>query len=141
MKFIPSIIKNALLGKTIPIYGTGTIVREWIHVEDHCSAISELLFASELDHETYCIGTNDEHKNINLCYLICDMIDEEFSDYKIDKSIKCRDLMMMIKDRKGHDFRYSVDWSRLAEIGWSPSTNLIEGLRETVGWYATKNTK
>lgn len=140
-KFIPSIIRNAFNGKVIPIYGNGKNVREWIHVKDHCAAVSELLFADELDYDTYCIGTNDEQRNVNLCYLICDIIDEEFSEFKNDKEVKSRDLMLYIQDRRGHDFRYSVDWSRMAKLGWSPSISLMEGLRETVGWYATKTAK
>lgn len=134
-KLIPTVIRKAVAGKPIPVYGKGDNVRDWLHVEDHCSALANLFVGGEAGGQ-YCIGGNNEWKNIDLVHLICEILNEEVGegpdgDYK--------NLIEFVTDRLGHDYRYSIDATKIKEdIGWTPSDNFKELLRDTVMWYVTK---
>ena len=122
-KFVPLVIINAMGERSIPIYGDGFHTRDWIHVEDHCSAIAAIL-AEGVSGETYNIGANQEEKNLDLAYSILQILERP------------RSLVEFVRDRPGHDRRYAVDATRLrCEVGWKPCIPLMEGLRDTVEWY------
>ncbi|MDF2987358.1 MAG: rfbB [Eubacterium sp.] len=122
-KFIPTCISKALKGLPIPIYGTGTNIREWIHVQDHCSAIIKALFTGTPG-EIYNIGSGEELSNIDMARMILNILG------------KSQDSIVYVNDRPGHDNRYALDSSRARnELGWSGSYNLNKGLLETVLWY------
>lgn len=123
-KFVPLAILNAMEEHSIPIYGDGLHTRDWIHVEDHCSAIAAVL-AEGVSGETYNIGANQEEKNLELAYSILQILEKPSS------------LVEFVRDRPGHDRRYAVDATRLrCEVGWEPGIPLMEGLQDTVKWYA-----
>jgi dTDP-glucose 4,6-dehydratase len=131
-KLIPLMILNALEGKPLPVYGDGANVRDWLFVEDHCSAIRAVLERGRVG-ETYNVGGNSERKNIDVVTTICDLVDEMRPDAKIGSRQK---LITYVKDRPGHDRRYAIDASKLArEIGWEPAERFESGLRRTVRWY------
>lgn len=131
-KLIPLMILNAVEGKPLPIYGTGENIRDWLHVEDHCEAIYEVLTSGRIG-ETYNIGGRSERTNNEIVHEICEILDElrPRSDGKSHK-----DQITYVKDRPGHDFRYAIDCSKIEqELGWKPKYSFEEGLRETVQWY------
>jgi dTDP-glucose 4,6-dehydratase len=131
-KLIPLMILNALEGKPLPVYGDGANVRDWLFVEDHCSAIRAVLERGRAG-ETYNVGGNSERKNIDVVTTICDLVDEMRPDVKIGSR---RKLITYVKDRPGHDRRYAIDATKLArEIGWEPAERFESGLRRTVRWY------
>jgi dTDP-glucose 4,6-dehydratase len=131
-KLIPLMILNALEGKPLPVYGDGANVRDWLFVEDHCSAIRAVLERGRVG-ETYNVGGNSERKNIDVVTTICDLVDEMRPDVKIGSR---RKLITYVKDRPGHDRRYAIDATKLArEIGWEPAERFESGLRRTVRWY------
>lgn len=122
-KVIPLFITNLLRGKKVPLYGNGENIRDWLHVLDHCEAI-DLIFNKGKIGETYCIGGDCEIKNIEITKSILDEMGfgEEMIDY--------------VTDRKGHDFRYAMDFSKIKkELGWKPRHDFKQGLRETISWY------
>ena len=121
-KLIPFFITNLLEGKKVPVYGTGTNVRDWIHVLDHCRAI-DCVLEKGIPGGIYNIGSDNERSNIDITRKILSALskDESWIDY--------------VKDRPGHDFRYSLDSSKLRALGWKPEYSFEEGLRETVEWY------
>jgi dTDP-glucose 4,6-dehydratase len=121
-KLIPLFITNLLEGKNIPVYGTGTNVRDWIHVLDHCRAI-DCILENGTPGEIYNIGGDNERSNIEITSLILEALgkDESCIEY--------------VKDRLGHDFRYSLDSSKLKSLGWKPEYSFDQGLLETVEWY------
>jgi dTDP-glucose 4,6-dehydratase len=131
-KLIPLMILNALDGKPLPVYGDGANVRDWLFVEDHCSAIRTVLEQGRVG-ETYNIGGNSERKNLDVVTTICDLVDE----MRPDPSIRSRRrLITFVKDRPGHDRRYAIDAGKIArELGWSPAEQFETGLRRTVRWY------
>ncbi|HWA94808.1 MAG TPA: dTDP-glucose 4,6-dehydratase [Terracidiphilus sp.] len=131
-KLIPLVILNALAGKQLPVYGDGSNVRDWLFVEDHCSAIRAVLERGRLG-ETYNIGGNSERKNIDVVQTICDLVDE----YRPDAAIGSRrSLIAFVTDRPGHDRRYAINATKLkTELGWQPAARFEEGLRKTVEWY------
>ena len=131
-KLIPLVILNALAGKQLPVYGDGSNVRDWLFVEDHCSAIRAVLERGRLG-ETYNIGGNSERKNIDVVQTICDLVDE----YRPDAAIGSRrSLITFVTDRPGHDRRYAINATKLkTELGWQPAARFEEGLRKTVEWY------
>lgn len=130
-KLIPVIIINALKGVDIPIYGDGRQIRDWIHVKDHCDAISTVLEAGYLG-ENYNIGGDNELPNLTIVKMICELLDE----MQPKKNGSYFELTKHVSDRLGHDRRYAVDASRLKkETGWQPKQLFLTGLRETVGWY------
>ena len=130
-KLIPLMINNIKLQKSLPIYGKGENVRDWLWVEDHASAIDLIFHDGELG-ETYNIGGHNEWKNIDLVHLLCDIMDEELKRLKGES----RNLITYVKDRAGHDMRYAIDASKINDkLGWKPSVTFEQGLRNTVKWY------
>jgi dTDP-glucose 4,6-dehydratase len=130
-KLIPLMINNIKHRKPLPIYGDGKYTRDWLWVGDHAAAI-DLIFHRGRTGETYNIGGNNEWTNIDLIHQLCDIMDE-FLDRPAGSS---RKLINFVKDRPGHDRRYAIDASKLKdELGWEPSIQAAEGLRETAEWY------
>jgi dTDP-glucose 4,6-dehydratase len=130
-KLIPTIIRNALAGQSIPIYGNGTNIRDWLYVEDHCKAI-DLVYHKADAGETYLVGGNSEKTNLDLANLICEMLDNICG--KTNGSYK--DQLTFVEDRAGHDFRYAIDFSKVKrELGWTPEETFKSGLQKTVEWY------
>ena len=131
-KLIPLMILNALEGKPLPVYGDGANVRDWLFVNDHCSAIRAVLERGRVG-ETYNIGGNSERKNLDVVQTICDLVDEMRPSSEMGSR---RKLIAFVKDRPGHDRRYAIDASKIErELGWEPAENFVDGLRRTVGWY------
>lgn len=131
-KLIPLIVLNALEGKALPVYGDGANVRDWLFVEDHCTAIRTVLEKGRPG-ECYNIGGSSERKNIDVVNVICDLVDELASPLP---SGPRRQLITYVKDRPGHDRRYAIDASKIAhELGWKPAERFESGLRKTVSWY------
>lgn len=131
-KLIPLVILNALEGKTLPVYGDGQNVRDWLFVDDHCSAIRTVLERGKLG-ETYNVGGNSERNNLHVVETICDLVDEMRPDGGIGPR---RKLIKFVADRPGHDRRYAIDARKIArELGWQPSVKFEQGLRNTVEWY------
>ncbi len=131
-KLIPLMIRNALSGKKLPVYGQGRQVRDWLFVDDNCRAIHEVLLKGRPG-EVYNIGGDCERRNIEIVELICDILAS-----KVDEPRSFRELITFIEDPRGaaHDFRYALDCSKLQrELGWKPSVGLEEGLERTVDWY------
>ena len=124
-------INNVKNKKSLPIYGKGENVRDWLWVVDHAIAI-DLIYHEGVIGETYNIGGHNEWKNIDLVHLLCDVMDE-----KLHRPIgDSRKLITYVKDRAGHDMRYAIDASKIKnELGWEPSVTFEEGLRSTVDWY------
>lgn len=130
-KLIPLIIRNALEGKPLPIYGKGENVRDWLFVEDHCRAIWTVLCSGKLG-ETYNIGGAAEKMNIDVVDTICALLDE----LRPDPAGPHARLKTFVADRPGHDLRYAMDFSRLTrETGWLPGESFETGIRRTVEWY------
>ena len=131
-KLIPLMILHALEGKSLPVYGDGSNVRDWPFVEDHCSAIRAVLERGQPG-ETYNIGGSSERRNLDVVTTICDLLDELQPDAAQGSR---RRLITFVKDRPGHDQRYAIDTSRIArELGWTPAQPFESGLRHTVRWY------
>ena len=131
-KLIPLVIHNALKGKSIPIYGDGLQVRDWLYVEDHCLGIQTVLNKGILG-ETYNIGGNNEKTNISVVQLICSLLDQlrpKVDQKSYSEQITC------VADRPGHDRRYAINASKIAaELGWKPKETFDTGIRKTVQWY------
>jgi dTDP-glucose 4,6-dehydratase len=123
-------ITNGVDQKTMPVYGTGENVRDWLHVEDHAQALWLVVSQGQLG-ESYNIGGASERTNLQVVEAICDALDEAFPDRAAHKN-----LITFVKDRAGHDFRYAVNFDRIQrELGWAPQHNFEAGLKETVKWY------
>lgn len=150
-KLIPLIIKNILEGKSLPIYGDGKNVRDWLYVEDHCKAIDKVLHHGKLG-EVYNIGGHNEKTNIEIVELVIDTIHdimekepkyrntlkktEKKTDGSIDISWIDYNLISFVKDRQGHDFRYAIDPTKISkELGWLPETKFEDGIIKTIYWY------
>ena len=130
-KLIPLIIRNAVEGKELPIYGKGENVRDWLFVEDHCRAIWSVLRGGRLG-ETYNIGGSAEMKNVDVVDVICGLLDE----LRPDSVGPHARLKTFVTDRPGHDLRYAMDFSKLTrELGWRPRESFASGIRRTVEWY------
>ena len=121
-KLIPVLILNALHDKSLPIYGTGTNVRDWIYVLDNCEAI-DLVFRKGRSGEIYNIGAGNEKTNIEIAELI------------LGELKKSKSLIKFVEDRKGHDFRYSVNTKKIRGIGWAPRYKFDDVMKETIRWY------
>jgi len=122
-KLIPLMILNALHDKPLPVYGTGNNVRNWIHVEDHCSAVAKVLFEGKAG-EIYNIGSNDEKRNIDIIEIILNQLK------------KPKSLIKYVEDRKGHDWRYSINFTKINNtLNWSPEHTFESGIKETIDWY------
>jgi dTDP-glucose 4,6-dehydratase len=131
-KLIPLVIHNALVDKTIPVYGDGQNIRDWLYVSDHCAAINRVLERGRLG-ETYNIGGASEKANIDIVKLICGILDEERARSD-GKSYK--EQITFVKDRPGHDRRYAIDARKMRdELGWVPTESFDTGIRKTVKWY------
>lgn len=131
-KLIPLMIQKAVAGEPLPVYGKGENVRDWLYVCDHCSAIDTIIRKGE-NGRTYNVGGWNEWKNIDLVYLLCDILQELKPSEKVGNY---RELISFVTDRPGHDLRYAIDASRIKdELGWEPSCRFEEGLRRTVEWY------
>jgi len=131
-KLIPLMILNALEGKPLPVYGDGSNVRDWLFVEDHCSAIRAVLEQGRVG-ETYNVGGNSERKNIEVVTAICDLVDELRPDAALQPR---RKLLTYVTDRPGHDRRYAINAEKIkSELGWQPDEKFEGGLRKTVAWY------
>lgn len=129
-KLIPTIIRNAISGSPIPIYGDGKNVRDWLYVTDHCSGIFLALEKGRLG-ETYNIGGRNERQNLYIAKLICDLLDE-----MLPKEKSYMEQISFVKDRPGHDFRYAIDASKIeSELGWKAKENFETGIRKTIAWY------
>jgi len=131
-KLIPLVICNALAGKSLPIYGDGQQIRDWLFVSDHCSAIRRVLEVGRLG-ETYNVGGNSEKANLDVVKTLCAMLDDlqPRADGK-----PYADQITFVKDRPGHDRRYAMDISKIsADLGWSPVESFESGIRKTVAWY------
>jgi dTDP-glucose 4,6-dehydratase len=135
-KLIPTVIQCILDHKTIPLYGDGRNVRDWIFVEDHCQALwLALTRASAGTH--YNVGANEEWTNLDLVSKLCDLVDELAPDRASDS----RNLIAFVKDRPGHDFRYAIDSTKIRkELAWKPTVDFGSGLRRTVQWYIENGT-
>ena len=131
-KLIPLLIHNCLNNKKLPIYGKGENVRDWLYVEDHCEAIKEVLVKGSIG-ETYNIGGNNEKTNIEIAETVCSTLDE-IKPRKDNSSYK--ELIEFVEDRPGHDFRYSLDISKIKkELNWQPQETFESGIRKTILWY------
>ncbi|EQD44136.1 dTDP-glucose 4,6-dehydratase [mine drainage metagenome] len=131
-KLIPLTIQKALAGEALPVYGDGRNVRDWLYVGDHCAAIRRVLEAGRVG-ETYNIGGNAEHENIQVVRAICALLDarQPLADGRRRES-----LISFVKDRPGHDRRYAIDAGKLQrELGWAPAHDFEHGLARTVDWY------
>lgn len=131
-KLIPLVTLNALDGRPLPIYGDGLNVRDWLFVEDHCSAIETVLARGTVG-ECYNIGGNNERTNIEIVRTICATIDRLRPGLPHSP---CESLITYVKDRPGHDRRYAIDASKIErELGWKPLTSFTTGIEHTVRWY------
>ena len=133
-KLIPLIILNALEGKDLPIYGNGKQIRDWLYVDDHARALLHAALNGEVG-ETYNIGGHNEMKNIDVVKTVCSILDE-LSPSKIDDIDKYEQLIVYVTDRAGHDIRYAIDATKIAnELSWTPDETFATGIRKTVEWY------
>ncbi len=129
-KLIPLVLLNALDGKSLPVYGKGENVRDWLYVKDHCIAIRTIM-QNGTRGETYNVGGRCEKKNIEVVETICDVLDE-----LVPAQASRRGLITFVKDRPGHDLRYAIDCSKLeTELGWKPQESFETGIRKTILWY------
>jgi dTDP-glucose 4,6-dehydratase len=144
-KLIPLMITNAIDGRPLPIYGDGKNVRDWLHVSDHCTAITAILERG-CNGETYNIGGENEITNIDLIYKLCGLIDARFADDSAlaqrfaaapaARGETTRSLITYVKDRPGHDRRYAIDAGKIArELGFRPQVSFETGLAATLDWY------
>jgi dTDP-glucose 4,6-dehydratase len=121
-KLIPLFVTNLLRGRRVPVYGTGQNVRDWIYVLDHCKGI-DFALKNGVDGEIYNIGGGEEKTNIEITKKILNLLDKE------------EHMIEYVRDRPGHDFRYSLDCSKLRSMGWKPEYTFDQALEETVKWY------
>lgn len=130
-KLIPKIISNCLSNKSIPIYGDGKNIRDWLYVLDHCKAI-DLIFHKGKAGETYNVGGRNEKNNLEIVHTICDILDKKHQK----SSGSYADLITFVKDRAGHDRRYAIDATKLeTELGWKAEETFASGIIKTVDWY------
>jgi dTDP-glucose 4,6-dehydratase len=131
-KLIPLTIINGLEGKKLPVYGTGSNVRDWLYVEDHARALLAVVNGGQSG-ETYCVGGRNEQTNLDVVRAICTLLDE----LAPSKALGNREsLITFVADRPGHDLRYAIDPARIcSELGWQPKETFESGLRKTVEWY------
>lgn len=122
-KLIPHMIKLAINDEKLPVYGTGKNIRDWLYVEDHCEAI-DLVYLKGRAKERYNIGGHNEKRNIEIVKLI------------LKRLGKSEDLISFVEDRKGHDYRYAIDPTKITnELGWTPKTKFEDGIVKTIDWY------
>jgi dTDP-glucose 4,6-dehydratase len=134
-KLIPTVILNGLEGRTIPLYGRGAQVRDWLYVEDHAGALLNVLMHGRTG-ETYCIGGESEYSNFDIVRIVCSALDRARP-----RAWPHADLIKFVADRPGHDFRYAISNAKIAdELGWRPSVDLESGIARTVRWYLDHET-
>lgn len=130
-KFIPTIIRHCLNGHSIPIYGNGSNIRDWLYVEDHCIGIWEVIKKGNIG-ECYNIGGNNEWRNIDLVQFICELMDDLDPQHKPHHN-----LIEFVTDRAGHDWRYAINTSKIkTELNWQPQQSFTDGLHKTIHFYA-----
>lgn len=130
-KLIPLMIIRALAGLSLPVYGKGANVRDWLHVEDHARALGLVLAHGRVG-ETYNIGGDAEYSNLSVVEAICDLVDVHLGNSKKTS----RKQIVFVEDRPGHDMRYAIDASKIqTELGWKPQVTFAEGIGRTVRWY------
>jgi dTDP-glucose 4,6-dehydratase len=133
-KLIPLVILKALEGKSLPVYGKGHQIRDWLYVEDHARALVLVATKGKIG-ETYNIGGHNEKQNIEVVHSICDLL-EELAPHKPEGINQYKDLITFVIDRAGHDVRYAIDASKIAnELNWTPIETFDSGIRKTVQWY------
>lgn len=147
-KLIPKCISNILHNTAIPIYGSGDQIRDWIHVDDHCRAI-DLIINKAKPGTIYNVGGANEVNNNNLVLKLCDTVDKYlqqnnlqaiYPNSPIYNNSQSRGLITYVEDRKGHDFRYAIDGTKIkSELGYMPEVNFEQGLMNTIEWYAKDN--
>lgn len=141
-KLLPLMILNAVEGKSLPVYGDGKNVRDWLYVEDHCNAVWLILNTGRVG-ETYNIGGECEKQNVEVVNRVCEILEEAYparNNPHLEKSAgpvkQYKDLITFVKDRPGHDRRYAINCDKIKEeLGWKQNNNFEEGLRKTVAWY------
>lgn len=132
-KLIPTLVRNALAGNILPIYGSGENIRDWLYVKDHCSGI-DIVFHKGITGETYLIGGHNEKTNIEIVNAIC-----EYLDNRIPKETSYKKQIQFVTDRHGHDFRYAIDPTKIMQqLGWEPQETFETGIIKTIEWYITK---
>jgi dTDP-glucose 4,6-dehydratase len=130
-KFLPTIIQSCLAGRPIPVYGTGTNIRDWLYVEDHCAGIDAVLRRGRVG-EHYNIGGGYDGPNLEVVHLVCAAV-AELTGAAVEQLTR---LISFVPDRPGHDWRYAIDAAKLQrELGWAPRETFETGLRKTVAWY------
>ena len=133
-KLIPVVILNAVSGKSIPIYGDGGQIRDWLYVQDHAKALIKVALKAEVG-ETYNIGGHNEYTNLEVVETICSILDELVSDHPAGIK-KFNELLEFVKDRPGHDIRYAINASKISDdLGWMPDETFESGIRKTIKWY------
>jgi len=132
-KLIPTIIRKALAGENIPIYGDGKNIRDWLYVLDHCKGI-DLVYHTGKEANVYNIGGRNERTNLQIVDAICSILDE-----KVPKSKSYKELITFVEDRAGHDRRYAIDATKIeTELGWKADEDFESGIIKTVEWYLSK---
>ncbi len=135
-KLIPTIIRKALSGESIPIYGDGKNIRDWLFVQDHCYGI-DLVFHNGKSGDTYNIGGENEKRNLDIAETICEILDR-----KVPKKESYKRLITFVEDRAGHDRRYAIDATKIkSELGWRAKENFESGIEKTINWYLNKKDK
>ena len=141
-KLIPTVIRKAVSGQNIPIYGTGENIRDWLYVKDHCSAI-DIVFHKGIAGDAYLVGGNNELTNIDIVKTICSILDKQCPQILQELNIESfSELITFVEDRAGHDFRYAIDATKIKEtLGWIPKTTFEEGIRNTIHSYLNEYIK
>jgi len=133
-KFIPTVIRSCLKHEPIPVYGDGTNIRDWLYVDDHCSAIEKVIRQGEIG-ETYNVGGHNEWSNNDIAKAICELLDK-----KVPWDKPYASLVSYVADRLGHDWRYAIDGTKLkSELDWLPSLQFEAGIEKTIDWYLANN--
>lgn len=129
-KLIPLLYTRCITGESLPIYGSGLNIRDWLYVEDHCNAI-ELVRTKGNVGETYCIGGNSEKTTLDVAYTVCAVLDE-----LLPKQHSYKEQIQFVTDRAGHDFRYAINANKIrSQLNWKPKENFHEAIRKTLLWY------
>lgn len=147
-KLIPLCLTNILRGRSLPVYGDGSNIRDWLYVEDHCRGIEGVLERGTVG-ESYNIGGNNEWANLDIVHLLCDQLDARFAaddelarrfpDAPPARGASARELVTFVTDRAGHDWRYAIDARRAGrELGYAPQESFESGLARTIDWYLAR---
>jgi len=137
-KFIPTVIRKCLAQESIPVYGDGSNIRDWLYVRDHCTGIDAVVRRGELG-EVYNIGGINEWNNLDICKCICSILDElRPISSSVSHLTSYADLISFVQDRAGHDWRYAIDATKMNDkLDWKPDETFETGIRKTVEWYLT----